>query len=217
MTSRQAHGPQFHGPQFRRPALFGPAALDTFGGGVDPAALAEAAHTSAASIVGAGRLAGDPEVTARLVRLVDDHGLDTIADLWAGRPARSLPGALWRLYVVREWVTRDPLGAARDYAAGYQVAQVAHVVAGVAQPPGPGEVRALADAVLTGVYAGELDVALERAGAFCRVVSAGRALRADDDPDPDAATTSTKRASSLRQMADDLEAAARAWRVHDLT
>jgi hypothetical protein len=115
-------------------------------------------------------------VTARLVRLVDDHGLDTIADLWSGRPARSLPGALWRLYVVREWVRRDPVGASCDYAAGYVVAEVPHVVAGVAQPPGADEVRALADAVLTGVYAGELDVALERAGAFCRVVAAGRAI-----------------------------------------
>lgn len=205
------------GPRFRRPALFGPTALDSFGGGADPAALAEAAHATAAAIVDAGRRLGDPAVTARLVTLVDDHGLDTVADLWAGRPARSLPGALWRLYVVREWVRRDPVGASRDYTAGFTVAQVPHVVAGVAQPPGPDEVRDLADAVLTGVYAGELDVALERAGAFCRVIAAGRALLADDEPDPMSATTSTRRAASLLQTADDLENAARAWRAHDLT
>lgn len=204
-------------PSYRRPALLGPAALDTFDGGTDPAAIAEAAHATAAAIVEAGRRSDDPEVTARLVRLVDDHGLDTIADLWSGRPPRSLPGALWRLYVVREWVRRDPVGAAADYAAGYTVAQVPHVVAGVAQPPGPDEVRALADAVLTGVYSGELDVALERAAAFCRVVAAGRAIRADDDPDPAAASTATKRAASLQHTAEDLEAGARAWRVHDLT
>jgi hypothetical protein len=73
----------------RRPALFGPAALDTRDGGNDPADLAEAAHATAAAIVDAGRSAEDPQVTARLVRLVDDHGLDTIAELWArGRPAR---------------------------------------------------------------------------------------------------------------------------------
>lgn len=209
--------PQGDRPPFRRPALLGPAALDTFDGGADPAALAEAAHATASAIVDAGRRCDDPEVTARLVRLVDDHGLDTIADLWSGRPARSLPGALWRLYVVREWVRRDPVEASSDYATGHTVAQVPHVVAGVAEPPGPDEVRALADAVLTGVYAGELDVALERAGAFCRVVAAGRALRADDDPDPDAAATSTRRAASLQQTAADLEAAARAWRAHDLT
>ncbi len=204
-------------PPFRRPALLGPGALDTFSGGTDPAALAEAAHATATAIVDAGRRADDPQVTARLVRLVDEHGLDTIADLWAGRPARSLPGALWRLYVVREWVRRDPVGASADYGAGQPLAQVPHVVAGVAQPPGPDEVRALADAVLTGVYAGDLDVALERAGAFCRVVAAGRALRADDEPDQGVAATSTRRAASLLQTADDLEGAARAWRAHDLT
>lgn len=204
-------------PQFRRPALLGPAALDTFGGGIDPAAAAEAAHATAAALVHAGRQADDPEVTARLVRLVDEHGLDIVAELWSGRPARSLPGALWRLYVVREWVRRDPVGAAGDYLAGHTVAQVSHVVAGVAQPPGPDEVRELADAVLTGVYAGQLDVALERAGAFCRVVAAGRALRADDNPDLASGVRATNRAASLQQTAEDLEAAARAWRAHDLT
>lgn len=208
---------QPRGDRPRRPAMLGPAALDTFGGGADPAALAEAAHGTAFAIVSAGRSADDPAVTARLVRLVEDHGLDTIADLWAGRPARSLPGALWRLYVVREWVRHDAAGASRDYTAGHTVAQVPHVVAGVAAPPGAEEVRALADAVLTGVYRGELDVALERAAAFCRVVVAGRALRADDEPDPDAAETSTRRAASLQQTAEDLEAAARSWRAHDLT
>lgn len=203
-------------PRPRRPALFGPAAMDSISGAPDPAELAEAAHATASAIVEAGRSAADPTVTGRLVRLVDDHGLDTVADLWAGRPARSLPGALWRLYVVREWVRRDPVGASVDYRAGQDVAHVSHVVAGVAQPPGPDEVRALADAVLTGVYAGDLDVALERAGAFCRVVAAGRALRADDVLADDA-TTLTRRAASLQQTAEELEAAARAWRARDLT
>lgn len=209
MTQERPHRP-------RRPALFGPAAMDSLSGAPDPADLAEAAHATAAAIVDAGRSADDPELTARLVRLVDDHGLDTIADLWAGRPPRSLPGALWRLYLVREWVRRDPVGASVDYRAGQPVAQVPHVVAGVAQPPGPDEVRALADAVLTGVYAGDLDVALERAGAFCRVVVAGRALRADDECEDDASML-TRRAASLQQTAEDLEAAARAWRARDLT
>ncbi len=201
----------------RRPALFGPAALDSLDGGADPAALAEAAHATAWAVVQAGRRADDPELTARLVRLVDDHGLATVADLWCDRPARSLPGALWRLYVVREWVRRDALGAATDYGAGQGLAQVADVVAGVAQPPGPQEVRALADAVLTGVYSGDLGVALERAAAFCRVVSAGRAVRADDLPDHEESVTLTRRAASLQQTAADLEAAARSWRVGDLS
>lgn len=201
----------------RRPALLGPAALDSLDGGTDPAALAEAAHATAWAVVESGRRADDPALTDRLVRLVDDHGLDTIADLWAGRPAQSLPGALWRLYVVREWVHRDAPGAATDYQCGRGLAPVSDVVAGVAQPPGPEEVRALADAVLSGVYDGDLDVALERAAAFCRVVSAGRAVRADDLTDHGDSVVLTRRAASLQQTADDLQAAARSWRAGDLT
>jgi hypothetical protein len=118
----------------RRPSFLSPAAFDAISGGYDPLQEAEAAHATAAAIVDAGRGSGDPDLTARLVRLVDDHGLSTLADLWADRPARSLPGALWRLYVLREGVRRDPEGSARDYADGQAVAQVPHVVAGVAQP-----------------------------------------------------------------------------------
>ena len=184
----------------RRPTFLSPAAFDAISGGYDPGAAAEAAHATAAAIVDAGRGAGDPELTARLVGLVDDQGLSTLADLWADRPARSLPGALWRLYLLREGVRRDPVGNARDYAEGQSLAQVAHVVAGVADPTGPEQVSALADAVLTGVFQGDLAVALERAGAFCRVTSTGRAQRAAE-----------------LEPAEDLEAAARLWRAGDLT
>ena len=54
-----------------------------------------------------------PQVTARLVTLVDDLGLSPVADLWSARPARSLPGALWPLYALREWVRRSPEPASR--------------------------------------------------------------------------------------------------------
>ena len=57
---------------------------------------------------------------------------------------------------------------------------------------------------------------LERCAAFCRVVAAGRAVRADVAPDPDA-TVLTRRAASLQHTAEDLEAAARSWRARDLT
>jgi hypothetical protein len=203
----------------RRPAYVSSAALDAMAGGYDPAAEAEAAHTTAAAIVDAGRGAGDPEVTARLVALVDDHGLSTLAELWADRPARSLPGALWRLYVLREGVRRDPVGNARDYAEGQESAPVSHVVAGVADPLGPQQVSELADAVLTGVFSGDLAVALERAGAFCRVSSTGRAHRAAslEGSDPAAAAGLTRTAAALLTTAEDLEAAARLWRQGELT
>ena len=100
------------GSRPRRPTLLGKLALDSLAGAPDPAELVEAAHAAAWLLVSAGRDSEDPQVQARLVRLVDEVGLDTLADLWSQRPARSLPGALWRLYALREWVRSDPVGAA---------------------------------------------------------------------------------------------------------
>jgi len=204
----------------RRPAFFTPVSMDSRGGAesLDPARVTEVAHETAAVIVRTGRAAHDPELTSRLVALVDDLGLSTIAELWADRPARTLPGALWRLYALREWVCRDPVGASADYAAGIRFADVPHVVAGVAEPPGPAELKVLTDAILTGVFEGDLAIALQRASGFCRVVAAGRAQRANDAEghDPLWGSAQTRRAASLLTTADDLETCARLWRNGDL-
>ena len=202
----------------RRPALLGKAALESLGGAPDPAELAEAAHATATLLVEAGRASQDGRARTRLVSLVEDVGLDTIADMWAQRPARSLPGALWRLYALREWVRVDALEVSADFTTGQAVAPVPRVVAGAADPPSPEALRALVDEVLHGVFAGDLDVALERAGAFCRVVVAGRVRRADtlEEVDPDAAAALTRSSAALRDTAEDLEAAASLWRGRNL-
>jgi len=192
--------------------------METYGGAPDPAELAEAAHTTAMLLVQSGRESRDLAARERLVALVDEVGLDTVADLWAQRPARSLPGALWRLYALREWVRRESVEAAVDYAAGQAIAPVHQVVAGAADPPDPQALRMLVDQVLHGVFAGDLAVALERAGAFCRVVVAGRVHRADEweASEPDAAAALTRSSAALRDTAEDLEAAAGLWRSRDL-
>ena len=183
-----------------------------------PAELTEIAHQSAAILLGAGRATHDPEVTGRLVTLVDDLGLSTVADLWSGRPARSLPGTLWRLYALREWVQRSPEQASREYAAGIRFTDVAHAVAGIAEPPRPEELQRVADQILTGVFEGDLAVALERASAFCSVVAAGRAELAHDRDhvDPDGASDLTRTALAMLTTGEDLRACARLWRAGDL-
>jgi hypothetical protein len=199
----------------RRPALFGPAAVDAVVGGTDPAERIEAAHATAEALVRHGR-GGDPAVTARLVALTDEHGIDEVADLWADRPADTLPGALWRLYALRAGIRRDPLDHSRAFAAGRRRAPVHEAVAGVGEPPGPQEVTALADAVLAGAFTGDLAVALERAGAFCRVVSTGWAVLADDLADAERAQAVTRRAAGLLRTAGQLELAAARWREGSL-
>lgn len=188
----------------RRPLHFGPDAMEAHGGTLpDPAETVAAAHAAALTVVEAGRSDAGPETTKRLLRLVDDLGIDTLAQLWSGRPARSLPGALWRMYLLREWVQRQPQAAARDYGAGMAVAPVSHVITGVVEPPGVAEVRQLSDRILSGVFDGDLGVALERAAAFCRVVATGRAHLDDGD---------VGSASAMVTTAEDLEAGARLWR-----
>lgn len=182
--------------------------MEAYGGTLpDPAETAEAAHTAAQTVIDAGRGDSTPATTERLVRLVEDLGIDTLAQLWANRPARSLPGALWRVYVLRAWIQRNPEVAAREYGAGLAVAQVSHVIAGVVDPPGADEVRDLGDRILGGVFDGDLAVALERAGAFCRVIATGRAHLDDSD---------LTAASAMVTTAEDLEACARLWRAGSL-
>ncbi|MFC7486173.1 hypothetical protein ACOCJ7_13070 [Knoellia sp. CPCC 206453] len=203
----------------RRPVHFGPDAIEAHGAGLPgPAEIVEIAHQTAAVLVGTGRAVHDPTVTGRLVALVDELGLSTVADLWAARPARSLPGTLWRLYALREWVRRQPVEASRQYAAGMRFTDVAHAVAGVAEPPGPAEVMALADEILTGVFAGDLAVALERAAAFCAVIAAGRAELAHDrdSTDPATAGTLTTSAAAMQRTGEDLVASAALWRADEL-
>jgi hypothetical protein len=195
----------------RRPALFGPTVVDTFVGGPDPAEMIEAAHATAEALVRHGRSGGD-EVAARLVALADEHGIDEVAALWADRPADTLPGALWRLYALRAGMRQDPQQLSRAFEVGRHRAPVHEAVAGVGDPPGPDEVLHLADAVLAGAFTGDLAVAMERAGAFCRVVSTGWALLADDTADADRAADLTRRAAGLQRTALQLETAGTRWR-----
>jgi hypothetical protein len=189
----------------RRPSYRAPDALEALAEGSDPIARQEAAHETAAVLVRAGRAANDPDVLARLVALTDEIGLDTLTELWSTRPARSLPGALWRLYLLREWVQRDPESAAREYTAGVRFTEPNHVVAGV-DPPGPDEVRRVADEILRGVFSGDIGVALDRAAAFCHVVTSGRADVTDG-------SRAAHLAARLQTMAGDLTACAALWRA----
>lgn len=207
-------------PRFHRPALFDPQAADQLPGELDPALRSEVAHTTAAALVYRGRAeaGGDPALVERLVRLVESEGLDTLAALWADSPATTLPGALWRLYVLREWVRRDPEILAERYRLGIDAAEVSHAVAGVVSPPGPEELREVLDAVLTGVYLGDFAVTLERGGAFCRVLATGAAFDADhlDLTAGDASARLTRGAGGLLRTAEELEHAAALWRIGQL-
>ena len=204
-------------PHPRRPAMLDPAEAELIEGDEDPAIRSEVAHTTAQALVHGGRAGAgdDPELVRRLVTLVDREGLDEIAALWSRSPNTTLPGTLWRLYLLREWVRRDPATVADRYHLGFQRAEVAGAVAGVATPPGPDDVIEVVDRVLSGLYGGDLAVALDRAVGFLRVLATGSALHADwiEQDDDDLAFEVTRRAGALLTTAEELEEAAALYRL----
>ncbi|WP_062077558.1 hypothetical protein [Demequina globuliformis] len=183
-------------------------------GDIDPADRGLIAHETALALVSQARASQDPSLTERLVRLVDEEGIDTVAMMWSKAGATTLPGALWRIYMLREWVKFDAPSVARSYHHGVHAAHVRHAIAGVEDPPGPTEVKALADSVLSGVFSGDLAVALERAGAFCRVVATGAAYEAesDDGHNDRRAHETSLRAAQLLRTGEELEKCASMWR-----
>jgi len=198
-------------PRPHRPARFADLTeLIDAAGGAPPDSRAEIAAATAAVLVQAGRAPGDG---ARFVALADRVGIDTLAALWRDADPASLPGVLWALYLLRQWCHTDGDDATRLWRAGEPYAPAEAVVAGAGEYADVEAVRRMADAVLTGVYQGELDVALERAAAFFRVIAAGRRTlggRAQRAPDGVDLAERNERAASA------LAAAARSWRAGTL-
>lgn len=165
MTGRTHHRPMTPGGGF----------FDEIVGGADPAQVREAGDLAATVLVRGARTSDDPEVAERIVHLAETEGLETLAEVWSGAPADTLAGSLWRLFLLRSWVHAAPEQVAAEYDAGQRRVDVARVVAGVADPPGPDELRRMVDDVLRGIARGDFAVTLFRAAAFARIVAAGRA------------------------------------------
>jgi hypothetical protein len=204
---------------FHKPTQYSGDKFDTFEGGEDPAQIMRAAHDTAHALVARARENDDPAVLERLVAYTDENGIDAIAELWARSGARSLPGALWRIYLVRLLIRQDPAGTSLLFQRGTEVLQtIDTVVAGAPVPTGPEEITDLADEILRGAFIGDFAVALDRAAAFCRVSAAGATSIADDADftSPERATALTARADRLALTADELTSCARLHRAGQL-
>ncbi len=174
--------------------------------GADPAVVAEAADRAATIIVRGAHGADQEAVGERLLHLAETEGIETLAELWSGAPAESLAGCLWRLYLLRQWVYADPVGVARQFEAGRVHAEVASSVAGVAEPPGPDELKTMVDHVLRGIAVSDFADVLFRAAAFARVVATGRAV----------SDATSEEASRMQTLADQLERSAHQELAHQL-
>ncbi|KAB1660325.1 DNA-directed RNA polymerase subunit beta [Pseudoclavibacter chungangensis] len=197
--------------RFHRPVRVPLEAFEALLGGHDPADVTRVAHDTASALLNRARGERDAEVLDRMIAFTDEHGIDDIAEVWAPASAESLPGSLWRLYLVRESVKRDPEDASYVFRRGLEVDRgIGHVVAGAVTPTGPDEIVALTDEILRGAFTGDFSIALERAAAFCAVMSQGAAALAGDAErtEPDRAHTDTLRSARFLLFAQELHASA---------
>lgn len=201
--------------QFHRPVRRPPAAFDNLVGAADPAEQSRIAHATASALLDRARTDASGATAERLIAFTAEHGIDEIAELWAKAPARSLPGALWRLYVLQLAIRGDASTTALLYERGrVELRSPDAVIAGAPTPASPDELVALVDAILRGAFRGDFSVALDRAAAYCRVQASGATHTADDyEPtEPERSSELTRRALRLSGYADDLAAVAVAWR-----
>jgi hypothetical protein len=204
---------------FHKPTLFSANKFEAFQGGDDPAAISRVAHETAQALLNRVRTDPDPETVERLVAYTDENGIDAVAELWSRAAPRSLPGALWRIYLIRMLIRQDPEGCAYLYQRGTDAAAtIDPLVAGAAVPTGPAEIIVLADEILRGLFTGDFAVALDRGAAYCRVTAVGAASIADDLEltEPHRSSELTTRALRFSTTAAEFTACARLWRRDSL-
>ena len=205
--------------EFHKPTQYSGDKFDTYEGGEDPAVLHRAAHDTAHALIDHARDTDDPAVVDRLVAYTDEHGVDALAELWARSNPKSLPGALWRIYLIRLLIRQDPDATSYLFQRGTEVlGTIDAAVAGAPMPTGPEEITALADQILRGLFRGDFAVALDRAAAFCRVMSAGATSIADDMDviTPERGYELTTRALRFTVTGEELTAVARLHRAGTL-
>lgn len=194
-------------PKHRRPVFLD---HDTFvpsdETGSDPTDMVAAAHRTAWLIADPDGTPHktDPAVKQRVRDLATKDGLILLADLWREAAPLTLPGALWRVYVIATWVRSHPAQAAREFEAGENAAPVSHAIAGLQSAANPDQVLEMVNGLLTRL--GSVDVAhvLDQVGAFAKVVATGRgALGSNDD---------VVGAIKLLDAGTELHAAAKLWR-----
>lgn len=206
--------------QHHRPVRMPMSAFDNLVGSHDPAEETRIAHATASALLTRVRADESGVSAERLVAFAAENGIDEIAELWSKAPPRTLPGALWRLYLLQLAIHADAQTAALLYERGrVELSSADAVIAGAPVPADPGELVVLIDTILRGAFRGDFAVALERAAAFCRVQASGATHTADDyeTTEPARASELTTRALRLSSYGQDLSAASALWRAGTLS
>ncbi|MCI7552082.1 MAG: hypothetical protein PUK40_05960 [Actinomycetaceae bacterium] len=92
----------------RRPAQMKPEQLDLIEAKTDIPFDLEIAHATANAVVPIAGAEIDHDASERILKVIESDGIDSLAETWAEAPNDSLPGILWRGYLLAEWIHRFP-------------------------------------------------------------------------------------------------------------
>lgn len=209
--------------QFDRPVLKASEVFDRLVGVEDPADQFSLTHDTAWALLNRVRKQADPELVKRVIEVAQTHGIDEIAELWSGAHELSLPGLLWRLYLLYGVISQQPEHASHLFEAGVaRSITIDPAVAGITEPISPESVRDLCYEILRGVFIGDFAVALDRAASTCSVLADGATELADtreghfdESADMDG-TKLTRQALRFDELSRQFRAGARAWRAGDM-
>ncbi|KFI68135.1 hypothetical protein [Bifidobacterium magnum] len=200
-------------PRPSRPGQLDAAIADNIVGGMDPQQLSEISHATAAALLDRVHHATDARVVERTLTIVDREGVDVVAELWSDAQPDTLPGTLWRLYMLRTWMRRQKESVTRLWRLGEPVATSASAIVGVDAAPTESDIARTADSILSGAFTGDFAVALTRAATFIEVVVLGLRVQARHSK---ASSTQVARllhtGANLHATAKDLKQAAHLWR-----
>lgn len=199
----------------RRPAMLDAEQAENIPGAEDGASSSEVAHLVAQTLLGIEK--ESDENVQRLRQLLESGGIDTVSELWSSSPAGTLPGTLWRLYLVYQWYLRDPQLVNNRFQQGLAALDIGDVFS---QEHSDKSVAALMDklAALWQAQASMAELAslLDRIGDFLQVLASGVSAEWIKDARDELADPVTLRPEALLQTADDLKLSARAAKANRL-
>lgn len=196
---------------FRRPAMLDPQDAEEIVGDEDPAVESEMAHSTALALMGIASSDFGEDDIPKVLQAVRTQGVDVIAGSWSRSPEFTLPGALWRLYLLWQWHQMNPEILQERYLDG-KTAMERQGVANQHTVPDLDEVILAVEGVMGG-YATDDDLApvLEGAAALLRVLATGVSFGPEwiTDDQHALAHPVTRRPTALIDTANELEESAR--------
>ncbi len=204
--------------KFRRPAMLDLEQAEEIIGDEDPSVESDMAHATAWALLGVPAGGFSEEDVQKAVAAVREQGADIVAAFWTRSPAFTLPGALWRTYLLWQWYELNPEAVTLRYDEGVQAMESE----GVATPesvPDLAEVLRAVEGVLAG-YATEEDLSsvFEAVAQVMRVMAAGVRFGPEwvTEDDHELAHPVTRRPKALLDTANELDQGAASARTGTL-